>query len=97
MAVRPDDIESSIRIVENGEAVGSQAALIPSAGRASLQTPTLGIAEGQPRRVGEEIVFRGQSLAFGAGTVEAIALVYLGTAEVTQGALSSRGLPVPGW
>ncbi len=87
------DIEVAIRIVENGEAVANMGALRT----VQQQVPSLGIAEGQPRRVGEEIVFRGQATAFGAGTVELIALVYLGVTELTQGALSSRGLPVPGW
>ena len=88
------DSEASIRIVENGGAAAAQTIMRTSD---NLQMPSLGIAEGQPRRVGEEIVLRGQTNAFGAGTVEVIALVYLASGEVSQGALSSRGLPVPSW
>ena len=87
------DIELAIRIVENNQAVTSMGTLRT----VQTQVPNLAIAEGQPRRVGEEIVFRGSATAFGAGTVELIALLYLGVTELTQGAISSRGLPVPGW
>ena len=89
-----EDKESSIRIVENGAAAATMGILRTFR---NTQTTTLGIGEGQPRRVGEEIVLRGLTAGFGAGTIETIALVYLGLTEVAQGSLSSRGLPVPGW
>ena len=88
------DATTSIRIVENGGAAGTQTALLMFGNRA---VPTMGIAEGQPRRVGEEIVMRGLASSFGAGTVTTIGLTYLASGEVSQGALSSRGLPVPAW
>jgi len=43
----------------------------------------------------DEIAFRGLSTGFGAGTVEAILLLYIGFAQ--DPALGSRGLPMPGW
>lgn len=42
-----------------------------------------------------DIAFRGQTTAFGAGTVEAIMLLQIGLAEI--GGISSRGLPIPSW
>ena len=89
-----DDTVSQMRTVENGGAAATTSVLRSSL---NLRSITIGIAEGQPRRVGEEIVMRGLTLGFGAGTVETIALLYLATAEITQGGLSSRGLPVPSW
>lgn len=91
-----DDIETSIRIVENNAAATNTIALRSRFGPQG-GVPTLGVSDGQPRMVGEEIVFRGRAAGFGAGTVECIALVHLASPEVTQGSLSSRGLPVPGW
>jgi len=88
-------IESQMRTVENG---GAAATINVCRTLVPMNAPlTIGIAEGQPRRVGEEIVMRGFTETFGAGTVEAIGLIYLASTEITQGALSSRGLPVPSW
>lgn len=84
-----NDVEAGIRLDDGG--VVNRIQLRPS----SNLTPTLGISDGQPRRVGEEIVMRGQASAFGAGTVLVTASIFLGLTDVTR--LSSRGLPVPGW
>jgi len=43
------------------------------------------------------LVFRGLSTTFGAGNVEAFALIHLARAEPTDRVNSSFGLPVPGW
>jgi len=43
----------------------------------------------------ESIAFRGLTTAFGAGTVEAIALLLLGLSDTVG--LSAAGLPVPSW
>ena len=56
--------------------------------------PSLLAGAGQPQRV-NDIVFRGLTTAFGAGTVEAIALIHIGFVAV--GGVSSRGLPLPSW
>lgn len=42
-----------------------------------------------------ELIIRGVTATFGAGTVDLFALFYLGFSSV--GGLSSRGLPVPSW
>jgi len=86
------DVEKDIRIVENGSAVSEDRALVQAF---PVVMPSLGIGRFQPQRVGEEIVFRGASSAFGAGTVLLTSLVYVAFSEV--GGISSRGLPVPGW
>jgi len=43
----------------------------------------------------EQLVLRGRTTAFGAGTVVIRLLAHLAFAQV--GGLSSRGLPIPGW
>lgn len=43
----------------------------------------------------DELAFRGETTAFGAGTVFCTALVYITFAQI--GGISSRGLPLPGW
>ena len=88
-----NDVESNTRTLDNGGAVANFEALIPTQG---TQTPTLGVGGGQPQTVGD-IVFRGAALAFGAGTVIAHALIYIGLSQVGGGSVSNRGLPVPGW
>ena len=90
-----EDQETNLRIVENNGAAANAIALRSRFGPQPVQT--LGVSDGQPRRVGEEIVFRGLTAGFGAGTVEGIALVHLGITEVAGSGLSSRGLPVPSW
>ena len=86
-----NNVETLIRIQDNGAAVGAQLALIGG----QVQTPNLGIGTSQPQRVGQEIVLRGNTLAFGAGAVTLTVLVYIAFSQTT--AVSSRGLPVPGW
>jgi len=88
------DVEHAIRIVEEGAAVGNFTAMT----QAVPQTmPTLGMGVGQRvnQRVGAEIVFRGLATSFGAGTVEATALVHVANASVER--LGSTGLPIPSW
>jgi len=85
------DTESNIRLDENGSGVGNRVELNGKLG----MLPTLGISAGQPQRVGEDILFRGVTDAFGAGTVTLTALIYVGFSQV--GGISSRGLPLPAW
>ena len=87
-----NDLQSSIRIVENGGAAGTAAALIQAS---PTGIPSLGVGAGQRVRVGEEIVCRGLTSGFGAGTVVHTMLIYLAVASVPG--LPSVGLPVPGW
>jgi len=91
-----NDLESIIRIVENGAAVGNQNMLINVSEPPKI--PNLLISAGQPQRV-QEIAFRGIASAFGAGTVEITALVYLAFSAIggVPGNTTSRGIPIPGW
>lgn len=86
-----NDSEANFRTVEDGAAVANQLALIPS-----LQMPpVMNASFEQPQRM-PNIVFRGQTGAFGAGTVTPIMLVTLGFTHLAT-SVSSRGIPVPGW
>lgn len=85
-----NDVESQIRIVENGAAVAAMHLLVPN----PLQTPNLGIGVGARQTV-NEITFRGLTTGFGAGTVTASALIYIGFTHRAE--ISSRGVPLPGW
>jgi len=64
------------------------------------QLPTMLMRMGTGRNMGE-FVFRGESLTFGAGTVEAIALIHIGRPVLnevaTPGEPKSHGLPIPSW
>jgi len=86
-----NDTQSSIRIVEDGDA----AADLIYFNVVQPFVPILGINRGQRQIVGDEIVCRGASNAFGAGTVQHTLLCYL--ALTHQGDISSFGLPVPSW
>lgn len=84
-----NDVESDIRIVENGAAVSNVIKLV-----GPTQLPTLGMGDTQRQHVGE-LTFRGLTAAFGAGTVTLTALVHIAFAQT--GGISSRGVPIPGW
>jgi len=86
-----NDPVRTIRIVVAGAAAGNQLAVIPF-----YLNP--GLIFGTEQRVASQIpniVMRGSTAAFGAGTETVVALVYLSNAM--RGGLSSRGLPLPGW
>jgi len=88
------DVEHAIRIVENGAAAANFTAMT----QAVPQTmPTLGMGDGQriDQQVGNEIVFRGLTTGFGAGTVQATALVHVANPSIER--LGSTGLPIPSW
>ena len=86
------DIEILVRIVENGGAAANQLFLRVLGTPPYL--PVLAFGAGQRDQV-QEIVFRGATLGFGAGTVDVTALIYV--AFTHAGGLSSRGLPIPSW
>ena len=88
-----NDVESSLRFQDNGAAIGTSIGLVQN--RAPIM-PSLGISDGQLGRVGDEIVFRGLTTGFGAGNLTAVALIYVGSSAITP-AISSFGLPIPGW
>lgn len=56
--------------------------------------PSMLYGPDQPQHVGE-VAFRGSTLAFGAGTVELVLLIYISYAQVAG--ISSYGLPIPAW
>ena len=85
------DTESNIRIDENGSGVGNRVELNGKLG----MLPTIGIGGEQPQRVGEDLVFRGVTSAFGAGTITLTALIYVAFSQI--GGLSSRGVLIPSW
>jgi len=86
------DATTSVRIVDDGQAVANMTLLVPS----FTQLPNLIAGSGQPNQLaGDRFVFRGSSSAFGAGTVELVVIVYLGFAR--QRGISSLGLPMPSW
>jgi len=87
-----DDQQSTIRLQDDGGAASDHTALIPSI---SL-LPNLAIGRRQLRSVGDEIVFRGSTNAFGAGTNTLVVLVYQAFTDVGSN-IAPRGLPVPAW
>ena len=84
---------SSVRMRDNGAAAATHIAL----NTPQFQLPSLAIRSGQLQETGGEIVFRGEMTAFGAGTVTATAILYLGLTDLPTAGLSSRGLPIPSW
>jgi len=87
-----NDGETSVRFSDDGAATGVSIFLQPAPG--NVQLPKIGAGDQQPQRV-NGLIFRGTTPAFGAGTVEAVALVDIAFAQI--GGVSSRGLPIPGW
>jgi len=91
-----NDVESTINIVEAGAAVSVDTALIQTSPVPNM--PTLGISGDQPagNQHGQEIVMRGLTETFGAGTVTVTALIHTVLASV-PGSSTSKGLPLPSW
>lgn len=90
-----DDVESNIRYSLAGAAAGSDGYLVPS----NVFTPFLMTRMGAEAEMGS-LQMRGQSSAFGAGTVTIRAFVMLCRANPgnpTPGTPSSHGLPIPSW
>jgi len=85
------DPEMQVRFSDDGS-VGQSIFLRPLEPIASI--PLMGTGTRQPQHQ-SSLAFRGATSGFGAGTVEAVALVHIGFSQV--GGLSSRGLTVPSW
>ena len=86
-----DNSQDVVRIVENAGVAGDEAyfnPLLPF-------VPILCINDPQRQVVGDEIVMRGTTSGFGAGTLAYTLLVYLAFTHV--GGISSVGLPIPSW
>lgn len=87
-----DDLQISINMVDDGNATANLTELRQIGPVQTIPSLLFGAAQ---RSQVSEIAFRGVTTAFGAGTVEVVALIYLGVTVV--GGLSSFGLPVPSW
>lgn len=92
-----DDREQFIRWSDDGGAVATVVHL------STLVThlPTMNTRIGLGRSMGE-FVCRGQTLGFGAGTVEIFLLIHFARPALTEGITppgepSSHGLPIPSW
>lgn len=83
----------TVRIIDDENAEANLNQLAGQLGDGTL--PSMGFGVDQRLNV-PNIVLRGTTSGFGAGTVEVIALIYVAAAETGSG-LSSRGLPIPGW
>jgi len=84
-----------IRIVDNGAAAANIQYLQPT--QRSYTLPAL-LVRAVPSPVSglPEVAFRGQTSAFGAGTVEHI-LLFTTAQAITGRVPSSEGLPIPSW
>jgi len=87
-----NDTELRVRFSSDGAAAAQTNFLRPVTLLETL--PHLSASAGQPQSV-PNIVFRGTSAAFGAGTVVATALIHV--AFVAVAGVSSRGVPMPSW
>lgn len=85
------DSEATVLMVESGGGAADRIALVNS----RPGVPSLGVGLGQPQTQGDSMILRGESTAFGAGTVTVIVLVYIAFSQIAG--ISSIGLPVPGW
>lgn len=85
-----DDIDKPIRLLLNGTVVNNRIFETRLGG-----FPTIASGSGQPGRPVNQLVFRGQSTAFGAGTVTLTALILVAAAQRTGP--GSGGLPIPSW
>ena len=86
------DSELTIRMQDDGGALGNFTLLRPVQLFEGIPNILTGVD--QRTRV-DEVVFRGLTSGFGAGTVQP--RVVLHTAFSEEGGLGSRGLPIPGW
>ena len=85
------DSEITLRTTDLGPAAANFVGLVTD----RVQTPTIGVGDGQPQRVGPQIAMRGNSAAFGAGNVVVTAQVLIAFSQIEG--ISSIGLPIPGW
>ena len=84
----------SVRFVDDNNAAAPLALLVPTL--ASLRDPLMTFGLEQQENA-HQLVLRGDSSAFGAGTVEIWAVAYIAHAIGTGVGPSSHGLPIPSW
>lgn len=89
--------DGTTSIISTFDDNGSSAAFDLLVGSVAMNmVPTMVGAVGQPQpQMVSDLVFRGLTTGFGAGTVAITALYYSANAQL--GGVSSRGLPIPGW
>ncbi len=85
-----DDVEKTERSLLAGAGPAGRIFFVPMVGFG----PSMAFGREQPLVV-DQLVFRGESTAFGAGNLNLTAIVLVAHAQAQ--ALSSRGLPVPSW
>jgi len=86
------DQEITTRI-DDGTGVSNEVLMRATSLLGSL--PHFTVGAGQPQHVGD-IALRGQTSAFGAGTVKITLLMHIAFSQIGSG-VSSHGLPIPGW
>lgn len=99
-----NDAETRIRFSDDGGAAGAVIFLQPAPGNVML--PQLLAGSAQPGAIADpgtalvnpssELIFRGTTDGFGAGTVTANLLYHLGFPS-SLGGINSHGLPIPSW
>lgn len=87
-----NDGEIQVRWSDDGAAGATTQFLQPAV--ANVRLPYMMAGNRQPQSV-RELILRGQTTAFGAGTLRTTVLVNVGFAAVAG--VSSRGLPLPSW
>lgn len=87
-----NDVESNLRLQDNGGAVATLIALIPTRTFPAALSMVFGTE--QPQSM-PEISFRGFARGFGAGDVTFTLLLYLAFTDIAR--IPGYGLPVPAW
>lgn len=90
------DDSVNIQWVDDGGAAANDFYLRPTTVQGSIPSMVTGISNRQGAQRVRDVHLRGQSTAFGAGTVNAVLQVFIGLASV-GGGVNSRGLPLPSW
>ena len=86
-----------MRIQDDGAAVAVVFALCSDRNMGSGVVPSMLIGAEQPQEI-DDLIFRGDTAGFGAGTAFVTALIYLAFSQVGDPlGVSSKGLPVPSW
>jgi len=87
------DTESEIRMEDDGAGVATHFILNSVS---PVLSPVIAVGPGQPR-VMNQIAFRGNTAAFGAGSVNIRAIIQIGFTHLSGSTPSSIGLPIPSW
>jgi len=88
------DIETQVRMADAG-GLAQQEVLQPTQAYFGIPMPTFVGGSLQVDPVCRNVIFRGTSADFGAGTVECILTMYLAHSQVCK--TTAKGLPIPSW